>query len=225
MSKYHAQVDQIRALLESKANADRAASMAAYMKDHFVNLGVSSPERAELFKAFKQAYKPSSESDLLHLMDSLWQQPEREFQYWAMSQWEASRKLIGPEGAAFAAGLVLQKSWWDSVDWLAGNALCLYYKSRPAELDEVRWSWIEHPNMWMNRTAIIVQLKWKEQTRTDWLEEAILPHRQSKEFFHQKAIGWALREYAKTDPQWVLDFVQQHELKPLSVREATKHLR
>ena len=73
MSKYHAQVDQIRALLESKANADRAASMAAYMKDHFVYLGVSSPERAELFMAFKQAYKPSSESYLLHLMDSLWQ--------------------------------------------------------------------------------------------------------------------------------------------------------
>ncbi len=199
--------------------------MAAYMKGHFDYLGVNSPERAELFKWHKQQYKPSSEQDLLHLMRDLWAQPEREFQYWAMSQWEASRKWVAADGAAFAAGLVLQKSWWDSVDWLAGNALSLYYKKRPEELEKPLWDWIEHPNMWMNRTAIIVQLKWKSDTRTDWLESAILPHRESREFFHQKAIGWALREYGKTNPQWVLEFVEKHDLKPLSVREATKHLR
>ena len=77
--------------------------------------------------------------------------------------------------------------------------------------------------MWINRTAIICQLKYGKNTQTYWLESAILPHAKSKEFFHQKAIGWALRQYARTDLDWVVAFVKTYELKPLSRREALKH--
>ena len=86
----------------------------------------------------------------------------------------------------------------------------------------VRFS--KNENMWLNRAAIICQLSYRERTNTDLLEMAIVPHLESKEFFHQKAIGWALRQYGKTNPQWVKDFVASHTLKPLSRREALRLL-
>ena len=111
-----------------------------------------------------------------------------------------------------------------AVDMLASNILGHYYAQQPPDVLRLRAEeWIASPDMWLNRTAILVQLKYKDRTSTELLTAAILPHIHSSEFFHQKAIGWALREYAKTDKEWVCGFVAAKPLMPLSKREALKH--
>lgn len=107
---------------------------------------------------------------------------------------------------------------------LASKFLGNYYRNHPTLLEIKIREWSSSDNMWLNRTAILVQLKYKESTRLDLLEHAILPHIDSTEFFIQKAIGWALRELAKTNKIWVMQFVESHTLKPLSRREALKHM-
>ena len=114
----------------------------------------------------------------------------------------------------------------DSVDTLAGNVLSTLVNRLPDTLWPNFEPLISADNFWLNRTAIIVQLKMRDKTDTDFLTAAILPHMHNKEFFLRKAIGWSLRQYARHNPQWVIDFVQQHQelLSGLSKREALKRL-
>jgi 3-methyladenine DNA glycosylase AlkD len=98
-----------------------------------------------------------------------------------------------------------------------------FLKTHPSIFQSTITEYAASENMWINRSAIICQLKYGKNTQTDWLEFSILPHINSKEFFHQKAIGWALRQYAKHNSAWVFDFVNKYPLKPLSRREALKH--
>lgn len=212
--------------MRTVADHAKAPQMERYMKNQFPFLGISSPQKINIYQRFVlEVYSPPTEGELIRWVDELWKQDYREYQYHAILTLEKNSKLIqSPDGAAFVASLVLRKSWWDSVDMLASKILGKYYQSRVEELKLIIPSWISHESLWMNRTAILVQLKYKEETDIDLLEAAITPHLQSNEFFHQKAIGWSLREYGKTNPSWVRSFVQRHELKPLSRREALKHL-
>jgi 3-methyladenine DNA glycosylase AlkD len=121
--------------------------------------------------------------------------------------------------------LISTKSWWDTVDMLAAKNLGEILHSNLDIMESKIHEYTEDENMWINRSAIISQLGFKSDTNIDLLEFSILPHLNSKEFFLQKAIGWALRQYAKTNPNWVIEFVNKYTLKPLSKREALKHLR
>jgi 3-methyladenine DNA glycosylase AlkD len=222
-------LDSMLKLLEQDmraiADASKVVAMEKYMKNKFQFLGIAAPERKEVHKVFRErSFTPQTESELILWVDLLWEQPYREYQHFALMELERNSALISQEGAIFVTSLVVRRSWWDTVDMLASNILGRYYGSREEELRAVMPSWTAHDDMWMNRTAILVQLKYKTNTHVDLLEASITPHTKSDEFFHQKAIGWALREYAKTDPDWVRGFVQQNSLKPLSVREALKHI-
>jgi 3-methyladenine DNA glycosylase AlkD len=223
------QWDSVLKLLETDmraaADASKAAPMEKYLKHNFQFLGIAAPERKAVYKIFRErSFAPQTESELIAWVDLLWEQPYREYQHYALMELERHTTLITLEGARFVASLVVRRSWWDTVDMLASNILGKYYHSREEELRAVLPSWTSHGDMWMNRTALLVQLKFKADTHVDLLEASILRHSESEQFFHQKAIGWALREYAKTNPVWVRAFVQQHRLKPLSVREALKHI-
>ena len=206
------------------ANRDpqRAVGMAAYMKNQFSFLGISRPDRSLLQKDFIKRVRRQGEVDWQDVY-RLWDLPEREFQYLALDYLVALKDSLQPEDIYHLQTLILMKSWWDTVDKLAAipvGSICLHIP---------RWyrrllPWADSDNIWLARTAILYQLKFKSSTDTEVLSSIIEKNTNSKEFFINKAIGWALREYSKTDREWVREFVNTHTLAPLSIREASKYL-
>jgi len=219
-------IHSLRSKLYLVAIPEKIKGMEAYMKNHFSYLGVTSPARKIVIKEFlleNDHLKHFNCSDWKTLFILLWEQDEREFQYCALDLFPQALKKFTPEEFDFFTLLISSKSWWDTVDMLAGSHLGAWLKKHPSKFESTITEYTASENMWINRSAIICQLKYGNNTKTDWLEYAILPHLNSKEFFHQKAIGWALRQYAKFNPNWVIDFVSKYPLKPLSRREALKH--
>ena len=121
--------------------------------------------------------------------------------------------------------MITEKSWWDSVDTAAKYLLGEYLIAFPNETNKVIDRFSDSENMWLNRSAILFQLSYKQKTNADFLFRECIKHAHSKEFFIQKAIGWALRQFARHDPDWVRNFVAERPLAPLSKREALKHIR
>ncbi|MFT6151359.1 MAG: 3-methyladenine DNA glycosylase AlkD [Flavobacteriales bacterium] len=118
--------------------------------------------------------------------------------------------------------MITNKSWWDTVDLITTNLVGNYFKLFPEQIIPITKIWMESDNIWLQRTCLIFQLKYKEEIDTDLLTDYILQLKDTKEFFINKAIGWILREYTRTNPEWVIDFVNKHELSNLSKREALK---
>ncbi|WP_203247026.1 DNA alkylation repair protein [Sporosarcina beigongshangi] len=209
---------------EANRNEELAGPMGAYMKGHFPFLGIKSPLRKELLKEHFVEYTLPEPEQLFDEVWKLYNLPEREYQYAAIALIEKMKKQLTPDDFPALQRLIETKSWWDSVDSIAPHFVGQLVKMDRAYGDKVMLKWSQSDNMWINRSAILHQLKFKQLTDTELLFTIIKQHTDSKEFFIQKAIGWALREYAKTNPDMVKDFVGEHSLKPLSKREALKHL-
>lgn len=212
------------------SNPEEAPGMKAYMKDHFDFLGIKTPERRALLKPYLAELKAEAKTALAVDYDFVnrnWVLPEREFHYNACDYLgvPAVKKLLEPADVPWLRSLVESNTWWDTVDRL--DRIIGDVALRNPELDALMLDWATNPNLWVRRVAIDHQLPRKKDTNTDLLEQIIVLNFGSREFFINKAIGWSLREYAKTDPAWVLDFIARYEerMAPLSVREATKHLR
>lgn len=222
----HPWVESVRIAFQQAENSHNAQAMSAYMKHHFPFHGITSQHRAELLKDLLNINNLPIHSDLKPICEQLWQLPEREYAYAALSLLAKCNKLLQPSDYPWLIDLITQRSWWDSVDTLAGNVLSGMVNRYPTTLWPIFEPLIASNNFWLNRTAIIVQLKSRNNTDVAFLSTAILPHMQNKEFFLRKAIGWSLRQYARHNPQWVIDFVQQYQeqLSGLSKREALKRL-
>ncbi|MEO1061066.1 MAG: DNA alkylation repair protein [Actinomycetota bacterium] len=205
---------------------ERADQMAAYMKDHFPFLGVTAqPRRAAVRAATGELGRPPSEDELLAAADACWDVDERELQYVATDLLARHRRMLTASALPSLRRLIETKSWWDTVDALASPTVGSIVLGDPelgAEMDR----WVDDEDLWVARTAIIHQLRFKEATDADRLFDHCLRRAADTDFFLRKAIGWALRQYARTAPAEVRAFVAAHrdELSPLSVREATKHL-
>jgi 3-methyladenine DNA glycosylase AlkD len=206
--------------LSPLADAARASPMAAYMKHHFVYLGIATPQRREACKPLIRAY----DGDLLAAASALWKLNEREYQYVACDLLRQHARKLQANDLAKLEKLVTSKSWWDSVDGLVPSIgeLVLHEPQLSARMDEL----IAADNFWLQRVAILHQLAWKDKTDQDRLFRYCLHCADDKEFFIRKAIGWALRQHARVAPDAVRAFVKKHQntLSPLSVREACKHL-
>jgi len=205
---------------------ERAIAMAAYMKNRFPFYGIPMPQRKQLNKALLPERKAAvTETWLLETSHLLWQENERECQYAGIDLLERFSSVLTMQAIASLEALILQKSWWDTVDLLATKLVGQLVLQFP-ELRSTMDSYSQHSNLWLRRTAILHQLKYKQKTDTERLFRYCAEDAESKEFFIQKAIGWALREYAKTDPAAVVTFVShnQKRLANLSQREALKHL-
>jgi 3-methyladenine DNA glycosylase AlkD len=222
----HPWVQSVQTAFSSADNPKIAAPMSAYMKNHFPFHGITSQHRTELLKDLLSKENLPEHNDLPLICRQLWQLPQREYTYAALTLMTKFHKKLTPTDIPWLIDLVTQKSWWDSVDTLAGSVLSTLVNRLPDTLWPNFEPLISADNFWLNRTAIIVQLKMRDKTDTDFLTAAILPHMHNKEFFLRKAIGWSLRQYARHNPQWVIDFVQQHQelLSGLSKREALKRL-
>jgi 3-methyladenine DNA glycosylase AlkD len=220
--------------LARAADPENAVQMAAYMRNQFAFLGIKSPQRKKIFSAFlkETAIFPSSrkaliaEDMVIMLTKTLWRSKYREMHYCAIDLLDkfAGRQSFSTDPEKLFEHLICTNSWWDSVDILASKLIGEYLKNK-AELAEcMAKKWMHHHQLWLRRTAIIFQLNYKDKTNADLLSAAIKANLGSKEFFINKAIGWALRSYARHRPEWVIDFVNRHELSNLSKREAMKHL-
>jgi 3-methyladenine DNA glycosylase AlkD len=153
----------------------------------------------------------------------LWDLPEREYQQAALDILEKVKKDLTTNDMSWLSTLIVKKSWRETIDVLSPRIMGYMFLTNHELVPLYANKWIENENIWLQRAPILYQLKYKEKTNEVRLFRYILRRASSDEFFVQKAIGWALREYAKTNPDNVKSFVSQHPLKPLSEREALKH--
>ena len=216
---------RLSAAFESSRDDERARSMSAYMRDRFPFVGIPTPARVAIQREAVAGLPAPGERDLVAFALACWKRAEREYQYAACGY---LRKHVGRCSAGFvdtAERLITTKSWWDTVDALASNVVGPVVAAHPAAVATME-AWLVDEDMWLARTASLHQLGYKERTDTARLFRYCLARCDHKDFFIRKAIGWALRQYAWTDPAAVREFVAAHtaELSPLSIREATKNL-
>jgi 3-methyladenine DNA glycosylase AlkD len=219
---------RVRATLRANADGVKAAEMKRYMRDQFAYFGVPTPVRRKLLGTIRDTEAATSTGrGLRTTVDRLWAFPERECQYCAQDLVERYRDRLVFADLAWIEGLIVTKTWWDTVDFLAAKivaAVLDQHASRARRRKEAR-RWIRDDNLWLRRTALLFQLKYGRETDTKLLAELIESTEGETEFFIRKAIGWALREYSRTDPDWVRQFVHAHPgLSGLSRREALKRL-
>ena len=217
-------IELLTKLFVENKNEENAQPMQKYMKGHFPFLGIKTPLRRELEKQFFQETGVLHEPFNKELVKELWNKDEREYQYTGLSYIEKSLKKLQKQDLPLMEQLIMTKSWWDTVDAIAPKPVGKIASVFPEVIEETIEDWSVHPDMWLRRASILFQLKYKEKTNEDLLYRYILKNADSKEFFIQKAIGWALREYSKTNPASVKGFIENNKLAPLSVREGSKYL-
>ena len=215
-------VEELLENLKAVANPDDAVAMKAYMKNKFEFLGVKTPARRKLTKTFFK-----QQTDLVidwNFINEAWNYPYRELQYTALDYLEIRKKLLTPSDLPRLKKLAQTKSWWDTIDFL--DRLVGSIIARFPETKGIIFAWSCDEDIWLRRLAIDHQLLRKEETDTDLLEKILVNNLGQTEFFINKAIGWALRDYSKTNPDWVRDFIERHqaEMAALSIREGSKYL-
>ncbi len=210
---------------QQNSNASNANYMKAYMKEKFDFLGIKSPLRKEIFREIKSEIKSKSFEKTWSLIEALWQLPEREYQYLAMDISSLIQSKIAHHHLGNIKQLIVTKSWWDTVDFLASNTLGKCLSDHPNQVD-IANEWINSQNMWIRRSALLFQLKYKDKTDFNLLSRLILSTAHEEEFFIRKACGWALRQYSKFDPKAVQLFIDENKskLSRLTIREGSKYL-
>lgn len=217
----------VEALLEAfvvAAQPDKAAGMAAYMKHHFLFIGIPKPEREKIQKPFLPTVKSYTTEEIHELAYLLWERPERELHYAALDFLKASKKKWNQESIQVFEYLNGNHSWWDSVDLIASGLIGPWFLQTQTDPRPFAARWRDSDQLWFQRVSIIFQLAYRDKTDWQLMQDMMIPLIPHQDFFIKKAIGWALRQYARTAPQQVLDFVEQHpNLSNLSKREALKH--
>jgi 3-methyladenine DNA glycosylase AlkD len=214
----------LRSLLARHADPEKAVPMKSYMRDQFEYLGIKSPQMGELLKQNYAAHGLPALEDLDEIVRELWALPQREYQYAAMSLIGRLEKKLPEEFIETLEYLLVTKSWWDTVDALSGGTLGIHFLRFPKTRNKYIAKWRKSDNFWLRRATLLFQLGYKKETDFDLLCDLIRGNLGSQEFFINKAIGWALRQYTRIDPQAVRTFVAETPLHPLSAKEALKWL-
>ncbi|MFT5168218.1 MAG: 3-methyladenine DNA glycosylase AlkD [Saprospiraceae bacterium] len=213
-------------LFQENSVPEQIAPMESYMKNHFDYFGIKSPARKLLLKDFVKENGIPEGEELQQIVALLWEDPHREMQYAAMEILDKRLRKMDISFLPFLEKLILKKSWWDTVDWIAAKACGIFFQKYPEQILPITETWNHSENIWLQRSSILFQLKYKEQTDFDLLKKYVLYGADSKEFFIRKGAGWALREYAKSNPTAVAAFVMENKtvLSNLTIREALKHI-
>ena len=213
--------------------SDDAEPMAKYQRNQFPFLGIKSQTRRDIFKTYLKKAKAEAKLRFMEnpnqaiidwaFVDEFWSFSEREFQYIVCDYLKEMKKYLQPDDLPRLKTLIVQKSWWDSVDALVKTIGYLVHKNPGLKSEMVAWSLSD--NIWLKRTSMIHQLGMKEQTDKILLAETCENCLHTDEFFINKGMGWILRDYAKTNQTWVENFLKNHEsdLSNLTWREATKY--
>lgn len=219
MSKYL----NIKQKFEENKNEKQAISMKKYMRNLFDFYGIQTPKRKALYKDFLKEEKKAKTIDW-NFLDECYNDPHREFQYLVYDYLLALNDYLTYEDIPKIRKYVKTKQWWDTIDFLdkvIGNI-----GLKDSRVDEEMLKWSEDDDFWIRRLAIDHQLGRKEKTNTELLKQIIINNLGSDEFFINKAIGWSLRDYSKTNPKWVKEFISKYKdkMNKLSIKEASKYI-
>lgn len=209
--------------LEGNCNELLAESMSKYMQDKFRFLGVRGATRTEIYKKYFPDARKTKTIDW-NFVENCWNKEEREFQYVVVYYLKAMQKFLKREDISRLKYLIVTKSWWDTVDLLAKVVGSLVI--RIEGYDQIMLEWSKDSNIWLKRVAILYQLSLKEKVDKQVLERILVNNLGDSEFFINKAIGWALRDYSKFNPEWVREFIEKNKngMANLSIREASKYI-
>ena len=209
--------------LEENRNELLAESMSKYMQDKFRFLGVRGATRTEIYKKYFPDARKTKTIDW-DFVENCWNKEEREFQYAVVYYLKAMQKFLKREDISRLKYLIVTKSWWDTVDLLAKVVGSLII--RIEGYDQIMLEWSKDSNIWLRRVAILYQLSLKDKVDKQVLDEILVNNLGDSEFFINKAIGWALRNYSKFNPEWVREFIEKNKngIANLSLREASKYL-
>ena len=214
---------EIKKKFESKEDKENAIAMSKYMRNMFEFYGLPTPKRKEVYNDFIKKEKKSKIIDW-DFLDKCYEDDHREFQYLVYDYLLAMKQYVSYDDIFKIREYIVNKSWWDTIDFLCkviGDVELRDYKVKDLMLE-----WSEDDNIWIKRTAIEHQLNLKDKTDYELLEKIIVNCFGTDEFFINKAIGWALREYSKTDPKWVKNFINKYKnkMESLSIKEASKYI-
>lgn len=212
--------------LTAAANPEKAGGMQAYMKTEMPFYGVQKAGRTPILRHLAKEYPPEDRDEYEELVLALWDLPHREEKYLAQGLATKHKQFIVPDSLPLYRRMIVEGAWWDFVDEVATHMIRPLVINYSNETWPIVDPWIDDEDMWLRRTAIICQVGAKENTDADRLFRFCEQRMHEKEFFIRKAIGWALREYAKTAPDAVARFAEANRdsLSGLSFREATKHI-
>jgi 3-methyladenine DNA glycosylase AlkD len=218
-------ISQLEAAFNQNKNEENAFQMKKYMKDLFSFYGIKTTERRAIFHDLLKSYKQEISENYREIALILLDKEYRELHYCGIEILIKNlKKNYRKDDIKLIETFLKTNSWWDSVDTISKYLLGQYLIEFPNETEKVIECFSNSENKWLNRSAILFQLGYKKNTNYELLFSECVKHSQSKEFFIQKAIGWALREYGSVNPGLVLNFVNNTDLKPLSRKEAIRKL-
>lgn len=224
MSRFEiaAYVNSLEQEFKNNANATVALQQENYVRNKFNYYGLITNKRRLIQKPFliKEFLPPKSQ--LVKLTTLLWSKPQREFQYFAQELVFKYVKQFEVNDIALLEFMVENQSWWETVDYISVKLMGAYFKRFPEQKEIYCKKWLASTNIWLQRSALLFQLKYKEAIDDELMSANINYLLGSKEFFINKAIGWVLREYSRTNPDWVINFVEKTALNPLSKKEALR---
>ena len=218
-------IEELETAFKDRSNAQNAFAMAKYMRNHFSFFGIKTEERRAVFKTLFKENQKEIAKNTRSIALQLYSKTQRELHYCAIEI--LIKELKGKyqkDDIQLIEKFLISNSWWDSVDTISKYMLGEYLLEYPFETEKIVARFSNSDNMWLNRSVLLFQLGYKQKTNFDLLQSQCEKQKISGEFFIQKAIGWALREYAKTNPDVVRNYVNQTNLKPLSKKEALKNV-
>ena len=217
----------VSAELSAVADPEKAPVMQAYMRTGMPFYGVQKAGRTPILRDLVKRFQPKDAGEYRQLVVGLWNLEHREEKYVALGVARHFKAFVLPELIDLYQTLIVEAAWWDLVDEVATKLIRPLVVGFPQEAWKVVDTWADDPDMWLRRTVLICQIGAKERTDFDRLFRFCAARAYEEEFFIRKAIGWALREYARTDPDAVAAFINSHlvELSGLSYREGSKHIR
>ena len=217
--------EELKEAFKRNADLEQARFMSAYLKDQFSFYGIKQPQRKALQREFWKKEGLPAINELPQIVVQLFHEEQREYVYFATELIEKMIKNMNVKHLSLIEELAQIKPWWDSIDNLSTRIVGRLLENKRLVAREWAFRWLASSNIWMKRIAILFQLKYKQQTDLELLEIIIEKTANSNEFFIKKAIGWILREYSKTDAEWVIDFLDDNQLKPLSRTEAMRWIK
>ncbi len=219
-----ATLENLLLVFQENANPYQAERMKAYMRNLFDFYGLQKDKRAELASPYLKELVASSEDNIDDIVKFLWKQPHRECQYIAMEYIMKLHKKWTPATLSLFEYMIANNSWWDTVDFIASSLVGKLFQKYPQLIMPSVQKWDNQNQFWFHRTTLIFQLKYAAKTDQHLLFVQCEKYMSSKEFFMQKAVGWALRQYSKFNVVAVREFVDAHQLSTVSLREAKKYL-
>jgi len=217
-------INSLEKEFNSHSNKIIAKSQKSYMRNQFDFYGLTASQRREIQKPILEKYFASLKPNIEKLTKTLWKKEQRDYQYLAQELALQNAQQFKISDIHLFEFMIKNKSWWDTIDFISPKILGFYFKLYPETIEKQIDKWILSNNIWLQRSCLLFQLKYKENLNTKLLTHIIHSLLNSKEFFINKAIGWILREYSKTNKKWVSNFIEKTELNNLSTKEALKFI-